>query len=625
MKEQVFEELIVVKRSGQRVSFNGSKIAIAIKKAFDDVLKNYNLKEANKVYEDTIDYIVDNYKSRKTINVEDIQDIIEDILKKDKYEDVYNSFKEYRLRRAESRKAFSLKQQHKFVKAIEKLEINDSEIKKPSDSLLLYGKTISREYTKSYIIDNKYTRAHEEGKIFINNFDYFNLGYLNDTNIKLDKIPLNKNYFYNLTNMLITLENEIKGNVGIIDFDIILNKYILLEYKNIYKKTLYKYLNIMGFLPLINMKKIEDIIDKQENIDFKIEIFSEILLNDQITNIFKTVTNDSISDITYLLNNNIKYFLLELNKSNNKYSISVSKNNNLIKDIIINTINKLDYLDNVNLVYKLNNKNEIDELFNLLNKNISLNLSNIDYMGNGVKISENSNGDKTSIGRSVIASTSINLTRLGLKYNKLSNEFYKELDELIEFVKNELLFVFETIGDKYKNNYQILFNGNILDDEKLEGNQKVRKVIKNGTLNINLIGLNECSILIDKDNNLEIIYQIIKYLNNKINKIINETKLNFTLSSINDKSISKELINVDKTIYGLIDDITKKDIYDNISCINIIDDKTIEYIGKYQKLLTGGNVLELVLSKNINIKKLDEIINLLYKYNIEFVKIRSKV
>jgi len=37
MIENIFEELVVVKRSGQRVNFNGTKIAVAIKSAFDDV------------------------------------------------------------------------------------------------------------------------------------------------------------------------------------------------------------------------------------------------------------------------------------------------------------------------------------------------------------------------------------------------------------------------------------------------------------------------------------------------------------------------------------------------------------------------------------------------------------
>ena len=49
MKKDVFDELIVVKRSGQRVSFNGYKIAVAIKHAFDSIETNYNEKNINEV------------------------------------------------------------------------------------------------------------------------------------------------------------------------------------------------------------------------------------------------------------------------------------------------------------------------------------------------------------------------------------------------------------------------------------------------------------------------------------------------------------------------------------------------------------------------------------------------
>ena len=45
MHNEVLEGLIVVKRSGQRVDFNASKIAIAIKKAFDSVSEEANEKQ----------------------------------------------------------------------------------------------------------------------------------------------------------------------------------------------------------------------------------------------------------------------------------------------------------------------------------------------------------------------------------------------------------------------------------------------------------------------------------------------------------------------------------------------------------------------------------------------------
>ena len=49
-------------------------------------------------------------------------------------------------------------------------------------TLKKFGETIASEYSKCYVIDNKYLRSHDEGKIFIHHIPYFNLGFLNDTN-----------------------------------------------------------------------------------------------------------------------------------------------------------------------------------------------------------------------------------------------------------------------------------------------------------------------------------------------------------------------------------------------------------------------------------------------------------
>ena len=52
------ENLTVVKRNGKKVEFNGSKIAVAIKKGFDSVNTEeeikYNEKDIQKVYQKVI-------------------------------------------------------------------------------------------------------------------------------------------------------------------------------------------------------------------------------------------------------------------------------------------------------------------------------------------------------------------------------------------------------------------------------------------------------------------------------------------------------------------------------------------------------------------------------------------
>ena len=42
MEKNILDDIVVVKRSGQRVNFNPTKVAIAIKKGFDSVYENYD-------------------------------------------------------------------------------------------------------------------------------------------------------------------------------------------------------------------------------------------------------------------------------------------------------------------------------------------------------------------------------------------------------------------------------------------------------------------------------------------------------------------------------------------------------------------------------------------------------
>ena len=162
----------------------------AIRPLRDGVIADFEITEMmldyfiNKVKEKVLDYIEKEYKDRKTIGVEDIQDAIEEMLKKMKYDEVYESFKGYRERRTASREAFVEKQQHKFVKAIESLGLKSAAEENakrenanvdgdgPMGTMLHFGSTISKEFAKAYLMDNKYARAHDEGAIHIHDLDY---------------------------------------------------------------------------------------------------------------------------------------------------------------------------------------------------------------------------------------------------------------------------------------------------------------------------------------------------------------------------------------------------------------------------------------------------------------------
>lgn len=303
MEKEFLDEIVVVKRSGQRVNFNDTKIAIAIKKGFDSVYPSYDEKEVNKVKEKVVERITKDYAGRKTIGVEDIQDIIEDVLKKLKYEEVYNSYKGYRERRTASREAFVEKQQHKFVKAIESLGLKSAAEENskrenanvdgdgPMGTMLHFGSTISKEFAKAYLMDNKYARAHDEGFIHIHDLDFWAMGTTTCMQIDLNKLfkngfstghgylrcPNSITSYAALAAIAIqSNQNEQHGGQSIPAFDYYMAPGVLKTFKKEFKQELSELFEINGFKEIINFDKVVDIIDNLNSIEFDKSIFDNI-------------------------------------------------------------------------------------------------------------------------------------------------------------------------------------------------------------------------------------------------------------------------------------------------------------------------------------------------------------
>ena len=646
MWNEVLEDLVVVKRSGQRVDFNASKIAIAIKKAFDAVYIESDEKQIYKVFEKVLTYINKNYKDRKTINVEDIQDIIESVLKEEKFEKVFSSFKDYRQKRAASRKVFNEKQQHKFVKAIEKVENennNQDTSLPPNEVLNKFGKIISSEYAKSYILDAKYVRALEEGNIYIHNLDYFSLGYLPYLNLKLD-IKDDDNYLDDFINAIVNAQKEVSYEIGVNTIDCLLSKFILKKYKYKLKKYLKKYLSLSGLYEFINYKKIEEVVNKLTDINNTYEELKIFISNNILSNIFKTAIDDSYDDIKSILGDTVyRVFnaLMINSKVESTFTLSVGTNNSticaLVRDEIITYLNDNNYLNNIHVVFKINQSLEESYLSKITSliinkKNISLmfaknsyncELCDAEYFSNGIRIFENINdSEKKATGRMIVSNISINLARLGLKYlNKNRKDFYEELDQMLEFVKNVLVISFEIMGNKNKENYNILFDGNILGDERLESGQKIRKILKTGTLGIGLVGLKECILALepDEEKQYKLLLELLDYFNQKCQKFEADNKLNFNIFEPSDMHPRKYLMAIDKSIYGTHKKITDKAYYDLIDTAKFI--KNYEDLAKVQKAFRGGNLITIKLSNKISSKKIIDMIKELIDSDVGFVKI----
>ena len=79
IEEELFETIKVVKRNGSKVDFNGTKIAMAIKKGFDSIREThedgeertkYGSSDIQKVYQDVINKISNDYAEKEKIKIE---------------------------------------------------------------------------------------------------------------------------------------------------------------------------------------------------------------------------------------------------------------------------------------------------------------------------------------------------------------------------------------------------------------------------------------------------------------------------------------------------------------------------------------------------------------------------
>ena len=211
LEDEFFDSIKVVKRNGSKVDFNGTKIAMAIKKGFDSIKDEdtedgeertkYESSDIQKVYQDVIDVIKNDYKDKERIKIEEIQDIIEDTLKSDGYQDVYESFSDYREKRAQSRAAFTEdKRSHKFLKTLEGLALKsaaEDDTKRENGNIdgnsamgtmLQFGSNVSKEFSKTYLMKKKFADAHDDGYIHIHDMDFLAMGTTTCMQIDLDKL-----------------------------------------------------------------------------------------------------------------------------------------------------------------------------------------------------------------------------------------------------------------------------------------------------------------------------------------------------------------------------------------------------------------------------------------------------
>ena len=720
--EELVTTLKVVKRNGKKVDFDGTKIALAIKKGFDSITRDdepvYSSKDVQKVYQTVIKKIQKDYKDEEKIKIEDIQDLIEESLKKCGYEDVFKSFSEYRDRRAQSRLLFAdEKKIHKFLKSLEGLGLKsaaEEDAKRENanidgnsamGTMLQYGSTVSKEFAKAYLMKKKFADAHDNGDIHIHDMDFLAMGTTTCTQIDLSKLFKNgfstghgylrepqdiMSYSALAAIAIQSNQNDQHGGQAIPAFDYYLAPGVLKTFKKQYKSAIEELLDYSGFDTFINMNKVNDKIDKLDSIEFDLSYMDECAKDsDEVKKIFSKAYDIAYKKTDKRTYQAMEAFVHNLNTMHSRAGAQVPFSSiNFGTDtspegrmVMKNYLYSVDAGLGKNetpifpiSIFKVKegvNYNKEDPNYDLFRlscevsaKRLFPNFSFMDssfnkpyfkgdyntevaYMGCRTRVMGNIVDENKAVtpGRGNLSFTSINLPRLGIKHGIVSGlekadlkGFFDELEETMDMVKDQLLERFEIQCNKRIYNFPFLLEQGVwIDSDKLKPTDRLRKVLKHGTLSIGFIGLAETlKALIGKHHGEDpeaqkLGLKIVKFMRDKCDEYAKEYNLNFTCLATPAEGLSGRFVNIDRAIYGKIKGVTDREYYTNSFHVPVyynisIADK-IKLEGPYHKYTNAGHISYIELDGDVstNIDAFEKIVRLMKENDFGYGAINHPV
>ena len=710
-------ELIVVKRDGKKTKFEEEKIAIAIKKGFDSVEDSkYTENDITKVYESVVKDITKKYSDKKSIKIEDIQDLIEEKLKKYEYMDVYDNFSAYRKLRNKSRNLFKEKE-HKFLKSIESLGMEDAknvDAKRENanvdgdtamGTMLQFGSTLTKEFAKSYLMKQRFAEAHDKGAIHIHDMDFMPMGTTTCCQIDLNELfkdgfstghghlrtPNSIMSYAALAAIAIqSNQNDQHGGQSIPAFDYYMAPGVIKTYKKSLKQEIYDYLELEGFLNFIKFNKIEKEIDKINTIDYDIsnlDIFAKE--EERVLKIFRLANKKALKKTDKMTYQAMESFIHNLNTMHSRAGAQVpfssvnlgtdtsSEGRMVIKNFLLATDAGLGRgetpifpvsIFKVKEGINYNKKDPNYDLFHLAcevsAKRLFPNFSFIDapfnkmyykegdyktevgYMGCRTRVMGNVVDPNKAItpGRGNLSFTSINLVRLGIKHGILNGNspdyegFYKELTEMMDLVKDQLLERIDIQCKKKVYNFPFLLGQGIwIDSKSLKNNDRIKRVLKQGTLSIGFIGLAECLKALtgkhhgESKESWDKGYEIIKFMRDRCDYYSKEYKLNFTLLATPAEGLSGRFTAIDKSIYGKIKGVTDREYYTNSFHIPVhyktTIDKKIKAEAPFHELTNAGHItyVELDGDPTSNVAAFEKIVKQMKEAGIGYGAINHPV
>ena len=636
----------VVKRDGRIVGFNEQKIMAAIRKAMMQTDKGED--------EHLINLITDHVAQRgkAQMSVEDIQDAIELELMKSSRKDVAQKYIAYRNQRSIARKA---KTRDIFLDIV---NVKSNDITRenanmnadtPAGMMMKFASESTKPFVDDYLLSDEARDAVKDNLLHIHDKDYYPTKSFTCVQHPLDHI-LNCGFIaghgasrpakrIETASVLACIsmecaQNEMHGGQAIPAFDFYLAPFVRLTY-------------------IEEVKYLEDLYGK----DFS-ALYDEPLMDylkqplDGLTGIDR-VRQHAMNKTVGRVHQAMEAFIHNMNTIHSRggnqvvfssinYGTDTSAEGRCVmREILLSTyegvgggetaifpiqiwkkkrgVNYLPEDRNFDL-YQLACKVTARRFFpNFLNLDASFNQTDewraddplryeheVATMGCRTRVFENRFGPKTSIGRGNISFSTINIVRLAIQCMNIADkeqrigQFFARLDHMLEVTAKQLDDRYQFQKTALVKQFPLLMNSLWIGCEGLKPNDKVEKVINQGTLGIGFIGLAECLVALigkhhgESEEAQELGLKIVTYMRDRVNEFSERYHHNYSVLATPAEGLAGRFTKRDRKEFGSLKGITDRDYYTNSNHVPVYYKCSARHKAEveapYHNLTRGGHI-----------------------------------
>ena len=620
----------IQKRDGKIVNFNAEKIVDAIAAA-GAATEEFKYDRAKQLAE-KVTKLAEEKITVRTPKVEQIQDLVEQVLMESSFKRTAKAYITYRQERNRTREAHShLMESYRKISLADAAE--DSDIKRSNanvdgDSamgkMLQFGAEGSKEFAKTVLMDPRFAALHDNGDIHIHDLDFYATGTL--TCCQTDPLKLFADGGFNTGHghlrtpnsigsyaalaaiILQANQNEQHGGQSIPNFDYAMAPGVDKTFKKALKRNLEKCNQFAE--KAINVTIPDDVVFGDDEKLKKLKVPASVI----------KVSNEDTEKQTFQA---MEGFIHNLNTMHSRagaqvpftsinFGTDITPAGRLVSKYLLEaTMNGLGKGETPIFpisIFKVKegvNYNPEDPNYDLFKRSMEVSAKrlfpnftfidapfNLQYYKPGDYHTEIATmGCRTRVfgsifpesdgivtGRGNCSFTTINLVRLGIKHGIALGErkeadwsgFYKDLDSLMDIVKDQLIERYDFQANQHVRNFPFLMGqGNWFGSEKLGMNDKLREVIKHGTLSIGFIGLAETLVAMtgkhhgESEECQELGLDIITHMRERCDMYMKKYHMNFSLLATPAEGLAGRFTKIDRREYGVIDGVTDRDFYTN--------------------------------------------------------------